>query len=51
MQLKTALHYAVQEHREDTVRLLLAAGANPLRATRDGDDALRIAALKVRATR
>ncbi|XP_048486625.1 protein fem-1 homolog A-A isoform X3 [Plutella xylostella] len=46
LQLKTALHYAAQEHRADTARLLLAHGADPARRSRAGDDALRTAALK-----
>lgn len=50
-QLKTALHYAIQEHREDTTRLLLAAGADPSLKTREGDDALQIACIKVPTTR
>lgn len=45
-QLKTVLHYAIQEHRADTARLLLERGADPLLASRAGDDALRTACLK-----
>ncbi|XP_068625734.1 protein fem-1 homolog C [Battus philenor] len=46
MQLKTALHYAIQEHRVESARLLLQHGANPRLASRAGDDALRTACLK-----
>ncbi|XP_060806925.1 protein fem-1 homolog A isoform X2 [Amyelois transitella] len=46
MQLKTALHYAIQEHRVETARLLLQHGANPRLRSRAGDDALRTACLK-----
>ncbi|XP_049880626.1 protein fem-1 homolog A isoform X3 [Pectinophora gossypiella] len=46
MQLKTALHYAIQEHRVETARLLLEAGADPHLQSRAGDDALRTACLK-----
>ncbi|CAK1594787.1 unnamed protein product [Parnassius mnemosyne] len=46
MQLKTALHYAIQEHRLESARLLLQHGADPLLASRAGDDALRTACLK-----
>ncbi|CAH0721353.1 unnamed protein product, partial [Brenthis ino] len=46
MQLKTALHYAVQEHRLETARLLLERGASPHLRSRAGDDALRTACLK-----
>ncbi|XP_026754117.2 protein fem-1 homolog A [Galleria mellonella] len=46
MQLKTALHYAIQEHRVETARLLLDHGADPRLASRAGDDALRTACLK-----
>ncbi|XP_048001643.1 protein fem-1 homolog C isoform X2 [Leguminivora glycinivorella] len=46
MQHKTALHYAIQEHRLETARLLLARGADPRLTSRAGDDALRTAALK-----
>lgn len=45
-QLKTVLHYAIQEHRADTARLLLERGADPLLTSRAGDDALRTACLK-----
>lgn len=45
-QLKTVLHYAIQEHRVETARLLLDHGADPHLASRAGDDALRTACLK-----
>lgn len=46
VQLKTALHYAIQEHRFDTTRLLLEQSANPFLRSRYGDDALQTACLK-----
>ncbi|KAM3958636.1 ankyrin repeat protein mann-cup [Aphomia sociella] len=46
VQLKTALHYAIQEHRAETARLLLDRGADPRLRSRAGDDALRTACLK-----
>ncbi|XP_038219572.1 protein fem-1 homolog CG6966 [Zerene cesonia] len=46
MQHKTALHYAIQEHRLETAALLLRHGASPHVASRAGDDALRTACLK-----
>ncbi|KAL1425433.1 hypothetical protein MTO96_003514 [Rhipicephalus appendiculatus] len=46
VQLKTALHYAIQEHRFDTTRLLLEQHANPFLRSRYGDDALQTACLK-----
>ncbi|CAH2058936.1 unnamed protein product, partial [Iphiclides podalirius] len=46
MQHKTALHYAIQEHRVESARLLLQHGADPWLASRAGDDALRTACLK-----
>ncbi|KAH6945748.1 hypothetical protein HPB50_009743 [Hyalomma asiaticum] len=46
VQLKTALHYAIQEHRFDTTRLLLEQRANPFLRSRYGDDALQTACLK-----
>lgn len=46
IQLKTALHYAIQEHRFDTTKLLLANGACPFLKNRYGDDALQTACLK-----
>lgn len=46
VQFKTALHYAIQEHRFDTTRLLLEHRANPYLRSRYGDDALQTACLK-----
>lgn len=47
IQLKTALHYAIQEHRFETTKLLLHHGADPHVKSRYGDDALQTACLKV----
>ena len=41
---RTALHLAIQEHRLDTVRLLVEAGADLDKRTRAGDDALLLPA-------
>lgn len=46
IQNKTALHYAIQEHRLETTKLLLENGANPFTKSRYGDDALQTACLK-----
>lgn len=46
IQDKTALHYAIQEHRLETTILLLDFGANPFARSRYGDDALQTACLK-----
>ncbi|KAH9528459.1 ankyrin repeat protein mann-cup [Dermatophagoides farinae] len=46
IQLKTALHYAIQEHRIETTILLLEHGADPFKPNRYGDDALQTACLK-----
>lgn len=46
IQNKTALHYAIQEHRLGTTQLLLDHGANPFTNSRYGDDALQTACLK-----
>ncbi|KAG8188428.1 hypothetical protein JTE90_007996 [Oedothorax gibbosus] len=46
IQFKTALHYAIQEHRFETTKLLLDNGADPLIKSRYGDDALQTACLK-----
>ena len=46
IQLKTALHYAIQEHRFETTKLLLANGADPFLKNRYGDDALQTSCLK-----
>ncbi|VVC87133.1 unnamed protein product, partial [Leptidea sinapis] len=45
-QRKTALHYAVQEQRLESARLLLRHGASPHLRSCHGDDALRTAALR-----
>ena len=46
IQCKTALHYAIQEHRFETTKLLLSYGANPYLESRYKDDALQTACLK-----
>ncbi|XP_055321771.1 protein fem-1 homolog C isoform X2 [Sitodiplosis mosellana] len=46
IQNKTALHYAIQEHRLETTKLLLDSGADPFAKSKNGDDALQIACLK-----
>lgn len=46
IQSKTALHYAIQEHRLETTKLLIDNGANPYIKSRYGDDALQTACLK-----
>lgn len=46
IQNKTALHYAIQEHRLETTKLLLKYGANYNAVSRYGDDALQMACLK-----
>lgn len=46
IQDKTALHYAIQEHRLETAQLLIENGANPFAKSRYGDDALQTACLK-----
>lgn len=46
IQFKTALHYAIQEHRFETTKLLLDHGADPMLRSRSGDDALQTACLK-----
>ncbi|XP_055627199.1 protein fem-1 homolog C [Toxorhynchites rutilus septentrionalis] len=46
IQDKTALHYAIQEHRFETAQLLLENGADPFARSRYGDDALQTACLK-----
>ncbi len=46
VQNKTALHYAIQEHRFETTRLLLRYGANAFLESRYKDDALQTACLK-----
>lgn len=46
IQNKTALHYAIQEHRLETTKLLIDNGASPFIKSRYGDDALQTACLK-----
>lgn len=46
IQYKTALHYAIQEHRLDTTKLLVSYGADPYLQSRYKDDALQTACLK-----
>lgn len=46
IQNKTALHYAIQEHRFETTKLLLEYNANPHLRSRYNDDALQTACLK-----
>lgn len=46
IQNKTALHYAIQEHRLETTKLLLENGADPYARSRYNDDALQTACLK-----
>lgn len=46
IQNKTALHYAIQEHRFETTKLLLDRGADPYARSRYNDDALQTACLK-----
>ncbi|XP_023322386.1 protein fem-1 homolog C isoform X2 [Eurytemora carolleeae] len=46
VQRKTALHYAVQEHRLETVKILLEYGADPYISSKYGDDALQTACIK-----
>ena len=46
IQQKTALHYAIQEHRLETTKLLLQYNADPSLKSRYGDDALQTACLK-----
>lgn len=46
VQNKTALHYAIQEHRFETTKLLLRYGADPFLESRYRDDALQTACLK-----
>ena len=43
---KTALHYAIEEDRYDTVRLLIERGADPYLRSRLNDDALHTACIK-----
>lgn len=46
IQSKTALHYAIQEHRLETSNLLIEYGANFNAKSKYGDDALQTACLK-----
>lgn len=46
VQLKTALHYAIQEHRFETTKLLLRYGADPHLESKYKDDSLQTACLK-----
>ncbi|XP_050517602.1 protein fem-1 homolog CG6966 isoform X2 [Diabrotica virgifera virgifera] len=46
IQNKSALHYAIQEHRLETTQLLLQYGADYNAKSRYGDDALQMACLK-----
>ncbi|KAF4533131.1 hypothetical protein B566_EDAN007942 [Ephemera danica] len=46
IQHKTALHYAIQEHRLETTMLLITSRANPHLRSRYHDDALQTACLK-----
>lgn len=46
IQNKTALHYAIQEHRFETTKLLLQYNADPFLESRYKDDALQTACLK-----
>ena len=46
IQKKTALHYAIQEHRFETTKLLIKYGANPFLESKYKDDALQTACLK-----
>ncbi|XP_060529006.1 protein fem-1 homolog CG6966 [Cylas formicarius] len=46
VQNKTALHYAIQEHRLETTKLLLKYGADYNAKSTYGDDALQMACLK-----
>lgn len=46
IQNKTALHYAIQEHRFQTTKLLLKHNADPYLKSRYNDDALQTACLK-----
>ncbi|XP_022199876.1 protein fem-1 homolog CG6966 [Nilaparvata lugens] len=46
IQNKTALHYAISEHRTETTKLLLRYGADPFLKSICNDDALQTACLK-----
>ena len=46
VQHKTALHYAIQEHRLDTAKVLVENGADLHKRSKYGDDALQTACVK-----
>jgi len=46
VQHKTALHYAVQEHRLETAKVLVSHGADIYKKSKYGDDALQTACVK-----
>lgn len=46
VQHKTALHYAIQEHRLDTAKILVENGADLDKKSKYGDDALQTACVK-----
>ena len=46
VQHKTALHYAVQEHRLETTKVLLEHGADIFKRSKYGDDALQTSCVK-----
>lgn len=46
IQNKTALHYAIQEYRLETTKILIEHGSNVFLKSRYGDDALQTASLK-----
>jgi len=46
VQMKTALHYATQEHRLDTVKVLVERGADVFKLSKYGDDVLQTACIK-----
>ena len=46
VQHKTALHYAIQEHRLDTAKILVENGADLIKESKYGDDALQTACVK-----
>ena len=46
VQHKTALHYAIQEHRLDTAKVLIEHNADLFKQSKYGDDALQTACVK-----
>lgn len=46
IQNKTALHYAIQEYRLETTKILIEHGSNVFSKSRYGDDALQTSCLK-----